>query len=91
MDDFIAASAGLDVHVDSITIGAAAGQEPPRLAGTVARKLPSLLEEPGHPGLAAALRIFSRGRALQLLAGARAARPGVSVCFFDHKLGELAQ
>ncbi len=34
MDDFITASVGLDVHVDSIAIGAAkAGREPPRFVG----------------------------------------------------------
>jgi len=44
MDDFITASVGLDVHVDSIAIGVAvAGREPPRFVGTVPPKLPSLL------------------------------------------------
>lgn len=58
MDDFIIASVGLDVHVDSIAIGAAAaGREPPRFVGTVPPKLPALLKALGTVGPAKALRI----------------------------------
>lgn len=58
MDDFITASVGLDVHVDSIAIGAAAaGREPPRFVGTVAPKLPALLKALGSVGPPQALRI----------------------------------
>jgi len=58
MDDFITASVGLDVHVDSIAIGAAAaGRAPPRFLGTVPPKLPSLLKALGQLGPPRALRI----------------------------------
>lgn len=58
MDDFITASVGLDVHVDSIAIGAAkAGREPPRFVGTVVPKLPSLLKALGSVGPPEGLRI----------------------------------
>jgi transposase len=58
MDDFITASVGLDVHVDSIAIGAAvAGREAPRFVGTVAPKLPSLLKALESVGPPQALRI----------------------------------
>ena len=58
MGDFITASIGLDVHSDSIAVGAAgAGREPPRFVGTVAPKLPSLLKALGSVGPPEALRI----------------------------------
>ncbi len=58
MDNFITASVGLDVHVDSIAIGAAAaGRVAPRFVGTVPPKLPSLLKALGSIGPPAALRI----------------------------------
>ena len=57
MDKAITFFVGLDVHKETIAIGVAAGDEPPRFVGTVGPLLSSLLTALGRIGPPASLRV----------------------------------